>query len=1006
MKKNILTAILAIFLLFNAKQVKAASDTTLIVVPDTTLDNIYYYHNNFTSPTIIVFPNLKSVSGYIYFDGNVNLVSVNLPLLSSTASDNVNPGYIYFSNNQQLNTINAPALTTIGGYLYISGNTSLTHLNVCNIKSAQYFHIANNTPTVDATPFCFAVPPPTAIALSNDSIAENQVPGTFIGIVSTAGNPGDSFRDSLGNNFLPNSPFTLRGDSLFSAQTFVYSAQHQYNISLITTNQLGESITDSFTIYIKQAVSNDTVTIVIPDTTLSSLYYYHLNYTSPTKLVFPNLKLVKGYIYFDGNVNLVSVDLPILDTTIQDNATRGYAYFSNNRQLKIINAPLLTRIDGYLYVSGNTSLTQLNVCDIKTAQYFYIANNTPEVDATPFCFAVTAPTAIALSNDSIAENQVPNSFIGIVSATAHIGDSLTYSLENNILPDYPFTLRGDSLFSARTFVYSAQNQYTIPLSVANQLGESLTDSFTIYIKPAPSTDTITIIIPDTTLSSVYYYHGNYTSPTKLVFPNLTSVNGYIYFDNNVNLVSVDLPMLDTTIRDNANRGYVYFSNNQQLKTVNAPLLTSIDGYIYVSGNTSLTQLNVCNIKSAQYFYIANNTPIVDATPFCFAVPPPTAIALSNDSIAENQVPGTFVGIVSATGNPGDVLTYSLGNNIFPNYPFTVRGDSLFSTQTFVYSAHDQYTIPLTVTDQLGESITDSFTINVRPANILPTIPMTLYASYEYLDSTGWTQYYNDNGTPADFSDDIHLLSLNKNGQNIGTIGDGTFSVKVQATAGAGSGNAVQVTNNTLTNTGIFLAMNRYWIVTPTYEPTADVSVRFYYNNQDLVDVNGSDSLHDLTNQNLVFYKAIGGNPDPTTNLSGVDSVINISPSATTASDTSWTYHQLTDSTQYAEFSVASFSGGSGGFAMKTQPVIVHTAGFNAKIYPNPTTANGYINIEVSGLTTYAIVKIYDCLGQLISTRDLVNGSNIISLITLSKGVYDLVIFDGKSNNVTERIVIK
>src|ERR1700733_12513299 len=113
MKKNILTAILAIFLLFSAEQIKAASDTTLIVVPDTTLDNIYYYHNNFTSPTIIVFPNLKSVSGYIYFDGNVNLVSVNLPLLSHTASDNVNPGYIYFSNNQQLNTINAPALTAI-----------------------------------------------------------------------------------------------------------------------------------------------------------------------------------------------------------------------------------------------------------------------------------------------------------------------------------------------------------------------------------------------------------------------------------------------------------------------------------------------------------------------------------------------------------------------------------------------------------------------------------------------------------------------------------------------------------------------------------------------------------------------------------------------------------------------------------------------------------------------------------------------------------------------------
>ncbi len=204
-------------------------------------------------------------------------------------------------------------------------------------------------------------------------------------------------------------------------------------------------------------------------------------------------------------------------------------------------------------------------------------------------------------------------------------------------------------------------------------------------------------------------------------------------------------------------------------------------------------------------------------------------------------------------------------------------------------------------------------------SILPAHPSTVTADYESTDSMGWTNYYSG-GTL--------LLSLNTHGQNIGTIGDGTFAVTLAATAGAGSNTGIQLTNPLITNTSGYWVMNRYWQVTATTEPTTPVDVRFYYNNQDLADVNGSYPGHNLTNGQLIFYKETGGNPDPTTNLAGATSVVSILPS-TYASDTTWTYHPLTDSTQYAEFSVSSFSGGGGGGTGNGQVLPLNILSFTA-----------------------------------------------------------------------------
>ncbi len=283
---------------------------------------------------------------------------------------------------------------------------------------------------------------------------------------------------------------------------------------------------------------------------------------------------------------------------------------------------------------------------------------------------------------------------------------------------------------------------------------------------------------------------------------------------------------------------------------------------------------------------------------------------------------------------------------------------------------------------------------------MPDHPLVEYANRQYANANGWTDYYWDNNTPNDYTDDTLLLSLNTNGQNIGTLGDGTFAVKLAATAGAGSDMGIELTNPLITNPSGFWVMNRYWLVTPTTEPTANVSVRFYYNNQDLADVNGSYPTHNLTNQQLIFYKAIGGNPDPTTDLAGATAIISILNS-TYASDTTWTYHQLTDTTQYAEFSVASFSGGGGGGTGNDEALPIKLLNFTATKEGNQnllqwTTANevssSYFAVERSsdGVSFTSIGQVsaagYSSVAKNYSLIDAkpVNGINYYRLKMMDK----------------------
>ena len=95
---------------------------------------------------------------------------------------------------------------------------------------------------------------------------------------------------------------------------------------------------------------------------------------------------------------------------------------------------------------------------------------------------------------------------------------------------------------------------------------------------------------------------------------------------------------------------------------------------------------------------------------------PTAIQLSNTSIAENSEIGTEVGILTATDpDINQTFTFSLSENKY----FEVDGDRIVSKEIFDFEDHISYSVKVIVTDQGGLSYDDRFTLHTEDVNEAP-----------------------------------------------------------------------------------------------------------------------------------------------------------------------------------------------------------------------------------------------------------------------------------------------
>ena len=216
-------------------------------------------------------------------------------------------------------------------------------------------------------------------------------------------------------------------------------------------------------------------------------------------------------------------------------------------------------------------------------------------------------------------------------------------------------------------------------------------------------------------------------------------------------------------------------------------------------------------------------------------------------------------------------------------------------------------------------------ICTKPQETIPTDTNEYIADYEMTDAEGWTHYLDDNNTPCNFLDDVLLLSIQKNGEPIGAVGDAGFEVRLVSDP-----TSTQISTDYNNNSLQWFSFNRYWDVTPVNQPTSAIKIRQYYANNDVEGMEAaaeavSGGNEDIDLAELIAWK-INNNPtnwnaDPSTGHTGIpdapqfdgDGFWEYMFNSTTSSTNEFTVGMypstLIGPYHYMEYEVGHFSGG-------------------------------------------------------------------------------------------------
>ena len=266
----------------------------------------------------------------------------------------------------------------------------------------------------------------------------------------------------------------------------------------------------------------------------------------------------------------------------------------------------------------------------------------------------------------------------------------------------------------------------------------------------------------------------------------------------------------------------------------------------------------------------------------------------------------------------------------------------------------------------------SLEICTDPQETIPTDTNEYVADYEMTDAAGWTHYIDNNETPCNYLDDFLLLSIQKDGENIGEIGDTGFDVTVFSNP-----TSTQISSDYNSNSNEYFSFNRYWNVSPVQQPNAPIKVRQYFAQNDIDGleaaieaVTGNDEVVDLTTFVAWKLNDINNNYDvnPANGHPGIPLADSVSEDGlyqyALGSNSSTTEYEvgLYPSSEsgpfwYSEFEVALFSGG--GFANPQALALpVEFANFTAEAIQTDALLN-WVTATENGNKLFEVERSYN-----------------------------------------------
>ncbi|MDA0986133.1 MAG: Ig-like domain-containing protein [Bacteroidetes bacterium] len=307
-----------------------------------------------------------------------------------------------------------------------------------------------------------------------------------------------------------------------------------------------------------------------------------------------------------------------------------------------------------------------------------------------------APTYVAISDSTIFENLATGTDIGTLSSTDPDGDvNFTYSLVSGAgsNDNASFQIVGDKLKSNAIYNYEVKSSYTIRVQTLDQGALSFQRIIPITIKDANDTPTNIAINDSTILENL---------PTNTTIGTLSSTD------------------------EDAGQSYTYTfvtgtgSDNNSSFTITGDQLKSNAVFDYeVKSNYTIRVRTTDSGTPAKFFERAITVVIENDNDA------PTWIAIDDSTVAENEVVGTKVGILSTTdADVGQTHTYTFvaGTGADDNAKFTIAGDQLKTNEVFNFEVKSSYTVRIRTTDNgtPGKTFDRAIPITIDNVNDTPT----------------------------------------------------------------------------------------------------------------------------------------------------------------------------------------------------------------------------------------------------------------------------------------------
>ena len=246
---------------------------------------------------------------------------------------------------------------------------------------------------------------------------------------------------------------------------------------------------------------------------------------------------------------------------------------------------------------------------------------------------------------------------------------------------------------------------------------------TVTISGITGTGTLAFSIASGTASDLA---GN-LAPSGALCTTVTVQNAPVVTTEAATAITLTSATLNATINPNglATTAAFYSGPDTNYGTTNGVTLSPDNSTTNQEVNVNLTGLT----PATTYHYLAiatNSVGVTSGLDLTFTtatnLSAPTAINLSNSSVAENQPSGTVVGNLTDTDSDvGDTATFTLvsGTGSTDNASFQIVANQLQTAASFDFETKNSYSIRIQVTDAGGLTFEQAFPISISNVNEPP-----------------------------------------------------------------------------------------------------------------------------------------------------------------------------------------------------------------------------------------------------------------------------------------------